>query len=59
MKVSYKAIRIRNYGRQVIDHYYGLTLDDFLTEDDLRFMQDNDIASKLRAAREREEVSYE
>ena len=59
MKVSYKAIRIRNYGRQVIDHYYGLTLDDFLTDDDLRSMQDIDIASKLRAAREREKVSYE
>ena len=59
MKVSYKAIRIRNYGRQVIDHYYGLTLDDFLTDDDLRFMQDIDIASKLRAAHEREEVSHE
>ena len=59
MKVSYKAIRIRNYGRQVIDHYYGLTLDDFLTDDDLRSMQEIVIAYKLRAARERKEVSYE
>lgn len=59
MKVSYKAIRIRNYGRQVIDFYYGLTLDDFLTEDDLRSMQNIDIASKIRAARERKEDSYE
>ena len=36
MKVSYKKIKRIVKSPRIIDHYYGLTMDDFLTEEQIK-----------------------
>ena len=53
MKISYKNIKTIRKKPQIVDHYYGLTINDFLDDEDIADIEQTRIYWKLKRAQEK------
>lgn len=47
MKISYKKIKVKRMRSWIVDHYYSMTIDDFLPEEDVLELEQVHIKHKL------------
>ena len=50
MKISYKKIKTIRKRPHIVDHYYGLTINDFLDDKDIAEIEQSRIYWKLKRA---------
>ena len=50
MKINYKKIHTIRKQPEIVDHYYGLTTEDFYSEEDIQLIEQDRIRAKLQKA---------